>query len=149
MIWPVLVELKQIFEMGRSYPWPRPECCPRCSSWRVWGHGYAARYFDGFGEALLVKCYRCPACGCVITLRPDSHFSRIHTSREILRDHLAKRLTQGRWPLSALPRSRLRHWLGNLRRQVQAHLTNRWPWGLLAGFDALLLRGLIPVARVS
>lgn len=51
MIWPVLVELKQIFELGRSYPWPRPECCPRCSSWRVWGHGYAARYFDGFGQS--------------------------------------------------------------------------------------------------
>ncbi|MBW6512150.1 MAG: hypothetical protein K0A93_08590 [Desulfuromonadaceae bacterium] len=79
----------------------------------------------------------------------DSHFRRIHTSREILRDHLAQRLTQGRWPRSALPRSRLRHWLANLRRQVQAHLTNGWTLGLLAGFDVLLLRGLIPVARVS
>lgn len=149
MIWPVLVELKQIFEMGRCYPWPRPECCPRCSNWRVWGHGYVARYFDGFGEALQVKCYRCPACRCVITLRPDSHFTRIHTSRESIRNHLNQRLNQGRWPPSALPRSRLRHWLANLRRQVQAHLTNNWTLGLLAGFDALLLRSLTPVARVS
>jgi hypothetical protein len=77
MLWRVPVNLKQIHEQGRHFPWPRPECCPRCRNWQVWGHGYVERYFDGYCEALLLKCYRCPACGCVITLRPESTKKRV------------------------------------------------------------------------
>ncbi len=149
MLWRVLVDLKQILDQGRDYPWPRPDCCPRCGNWRVWGHGYVHRNFDGFVYALPMKCYRCPSCGCVITLRPDSHFSRIRSSRQTIRSHLFHRLTHGRWPPATPGRSRLRHWLANLRRQVQAYLTNSWDSDLLAGFETLLLQGRIPVARVS
>jgi len=148
MIWSVPANLKQIHDEGRHYRWPRPESCSRCRNWRVWGHGYVERYFDGFAEALLVKCYRCPACGCVITLRPESHFPRIRSSRQVIREHLHFRLGQGRWPPSALSRPRVRHWLANLKRQILARLTNTWMRGLWAGFEELLLRGRIPVARV-
>ena len=96
-----------------------------------------------------MKCYRCPSCGCVITLRPASHFPRIQCSQATIRSHLLHRLTHHRWPPSALARSRLRHWLVNLRCQVQAYLTNYWSAGFLAGFERLLLQGRIPVARVS
>ena len=88
MIWAVPANLKQIHDQGRHYRWPRPESCPRCRNWRVWGHGYAERYFDGFAEALRVRCYRCPACGCVITLRPESHFPRIRSPRQVIRECL-------------------------------------------------------------
>jgi hypothetical protein len=94
------------------------------------GHGYVERYFDGYIEALPVKCYRCPACGCVITLRPENHFPRIRSPRQVIREHLHVRLSQGRWPLSPLARSRLRHWLANLKRQVLARLTHGWTQGL-------------------
>jgi hypothetical protein len=149
MLWRVPADLKQIRDQGRHFPWPRPECCPRCRNWRVWGHGYVERYFDGYIEALLVKCYRCPACGCVITLRPESHFPRIRSPLQAIREHLHVRLSQGRWPPSSLARSRLRHWLANLRRQVTARLTNGWGQGLWAGFEELLSRGQVPVARFS
>lgn len=149
MIWSVPVNLKQIHDQKRNYRWPRPESCPRCHNWRVWGHGYVERYFDDFTDALLLKCYRCPCCGCVLTLRPASHFSRIRSSQQAIHSHLQHRLNHGRWPPSALARSRLRHWLANLRRQVQAYLTNVWEQGLMVGFEALLLRGHIPVARLS
>jgi len=149
MIWRVAVDLKEILIQGRNYSWPRPDHCLRCRNWCVWGHGYVYRYFDGFIDALLMKCYRCPGCGCVITLRPDSHFSRIHSSRKIIHFHLSDRLTHGLWPASSLPHPRLRHWLKNLRRQVQVYLTNHWGDGLLAGFEELLRRNLIPVARVN
>jgi hypothetical protein len=43
----------------------------------------------------------------------------------------------------------LRYWLANLKRQTLARLTNAWTQGLWAGFEELLLRGLIPVGRVS
>jgi len=149
MIWQVPVDLKQIHEQGRDYAWPRPGCCMRCRNWRVWGHGFVRRYFDGFAEALLLKCYRCPLCGCVTTARPASHFRRIRGSRQTIYSHLHQRISRGRWPPSALARSRLRHWLANLKRQISAHLTNLWDLGVLAGFEELLLRGQIPVARVS
>lgn len=149
MLWRVPVHLKQIQHQGRHFPWPRPECCPRCRNWQVWGHGYVERYFDGYVEALLMKCYRCPACGCVITLRPESHFPRIRSPRQGIMDHLQHRLAQGRWPPSPLARSRLRHWLANLRQQVTAWLTHGWIQGLWAGFEELLARGQVPVARFS
>jgi len=60
----------------------------------------------------------------------------------VIRDHLHHRLSQGRWPPSALSRSRLRHWLANLKRQILARLTNTWTRGLWAGFEALLFRGV-------
>jgi hypothetical protein len=120
----------------------------RCRNWRVWGHGFVSRYFDEFAEALLLKCYRCPLCGCVITVRPASHFPRIRSSRQTIFSHLHQRI-RGRWPPSPLARSRLRHWMANLKRRIMAHLTNLWDSCVMAGFEELLLRGQIPVARIS
>ena len=148
MIWFVSVDLKQIFSQKRNYPWLRPDNCSRCQSCRVWSHGYCYRFFDGFSRALLMKCYRCPDCRCVMTARPDSHFPRIRACCKTIRFHLEHRLKHGFWPPSALSRSRCRHWLANLKRQVHAHLTNQWS-GLIAGFDQLMQQGIIPVARVS
>ena len=149
MIWFVAVDLKKICEQGRCYSWPRPPGCLRCHNWRIWGHGYVERYFDEFVAALPLKCYRCPACGCVITLRPESHFTRIHASKKAIRFHLFHRLETSRWPPSLLPRSRLRHWLSNLKRRVHAFLTDSWRRGLQAGFEALLSQGQTPVARLA
>jgi len=149
MIYPVSVQLKDIFELGKDYPWELPKSCPRCGHYRVWGHGFVSRYFQGFSSSLYLKCGRCPECGCVVTLRPDTHFPRIRTAIEVIRSHLAERLTTARWPCSDLPRSRLRHWLANLSRQCCALLTNSWRQGLPAAFDHLVARGLVPVSRFS
>jgi hypothetical protein len=149
MIWFVAVDLKRIHEQGRKFSWPRPPCCLRCNNWKTWGHGYVERYFDGFATTLHLKCYRCPVCGCVITIRPKSHFTRIHSSKETVRYHLSHRLKLGRWPPSSLSRSRLRHWLYNLKRRVQAFLTASWHRGLWSGFETLLSQGQTPVARLA
>lgn len=149
MIWFVPIDLKKIYKQGRMFSWPHPPECLRCNNWRVWGHGYVERYFDGFVAALPIKCYRCPACGCVITLRPQTHFVRIHASKDTVREHLHHRLETGRWPPSSLPRSRLRHWVFNLKRRVHAFLTAVWDQGLWAGFESLISRGKTPIARLS
>jgi len=149
MIWQVSVDLKEIHDLERDYPWPHPDCCMRCRNRRVWGHGFVRRYFDEFAEALLLKCYRCPLCGCVITARPASHFPRIRSSRQTIFSHLQQRISRGRWPPSPLARSRLRHWMANLKRRIMAYLTSLWDLGVMADFEELLLRGQIPVARVG
>jgi hypothetical protein len=97
---------------------------------------------------LYLKCYRCPNCSCVITLRPATHFSRIRSSRETIRSHLEQRLNTGRWPRSTLSRSCLRHWFINLARQTLARLTNSWKEGLLAAFDHFVALDVTPVARI-
>ncbi len=147
MIYFVSVLLKDIFELGKNYPWRKPEICPCCNNNTLWGHGFTARFFHGYPHCLYLKCYRCPGCKRVITLRPDTHFSRIHSPKEMIRAHLERRLDMGRWPASPLSRSCLRHWLANLRRQKLAHLTDGWKDGLLAAFDRLVELGKIPVSR--
>jgi hypothetical protein len=147
MIHFVPVLLKEICAQGKNYPWQRPSACLRCNYYQVWGHGFVPRYFHGFASCLYLKCYRCPNCGCVMTLRPDTHFHRIRSCKEIIRIALSKRLSEGRWPPSFLPSARMRYWLFNLKRHALAFLTNTWRQGLLSAFDCLVAMGIVPVSR--
>ena len=149
MIYFVDVQLKDIFDQGKDFPWQRPEKCPNlgCNNYKVHGHGFAPRYFKGFPSFLYLKCYRCSECGCVITLRPNTHFPRIQSSKEEIRFHLAQRLSEGRWPFSSLSRSSLRYWMVNLTRKTAALLKGAWKDGLLAAYDHLLALGKSPISR--
>jgi hypothetical protein len=143
----VAVQLKEIFEQGKNFKWVRPAACLKCHHYKVWGHGFVPRFFDGFVFCLYMKCYRCPLCRCVMTSRPDTHFSRIRCCKETIRTLLALRITTGRWQPSSLPSSRMRHWMANLARQATARLTETWKEGLIAAFDRLLDIGRVPVSR--
>jgi len=145
MITFVAVVLKDVFEQGRDYEWERPEKCPRCNHYKVWSHGFIQRFFDDFFTCLSLKAYRCPNCGCVITLRPDSHFSRFQASKEKIRDCLYGRLNTGKWAQD-LSLSRQRHWLNNLRRRIRALLTEKWDQGAIAAFDYLVSIGQTPIS---
>jgi hypothetical protein len=138
--------LKKIFIMGRNYPWTRPEKCPCCGNWKVWGHGFARTLFQGFDTPLLLKRYRCPVCRCVIKLRPTTHFTRFQSSIHTIRSALTHRIKNGSWP-SGSAKSRQRYWLSNLKRQVHAHLTGLWQPQLMDAFDYFLSKGKIPVSR--
>lgn len=146
LIFFVAVKIKEVFALGRKYPWPRPVMCPRCNDNRVWGHGFVLAYFDGFCEGILLRRYRCPGCGCVIRLRPSGYFPRFQASIDTIRLCLSQRLTLGRWP-PGLFRSRQRHWLRALRRRTIAYLGKIWSRGLMAAFDCLLRQGANPVSR--
>jgi hypothetical protein len=64
------VEVKELHDLGRNYPWEKPARCPACRGIRLWGHGYVLRYFEPFEESFWVKRCRCPDCGSVHTFRP-------------------------------------------------------------------------------
>lgn len=142
----ITAKIKEIFRLGRKYPWPRPEICPKCNQSKVWGHGYVHAYFDGFSDGLHLRRYRCPGCGCVIRLRPDGYFNRFQAPIDIIRFSISHRLRYGRWP-PRLSRSRQGHWLKSLRRKISAYLGQGWKERLLEGFDHLLSRGINPVSR--
>jgi len=147
MIQFVDVILKEIFDLGKKYPWKRPSECSRCqSSGKIWSHGYVSAIFDSFTDPLYLKRYRCQDCGCVITMRPSSHFSRFQSSLKTIRSSLQHRMTNGRWPVTGAG-PRMRHWARNLKRQVVAVLGCSWSSGLIAGYDKLLEMGRIPVTR--
>ena len=146
MILFIAAKIKDIFRLGRKYPWPRPEVCPQCNQSNVWGHGYVLAYFDGFSDGLLLKRYRCPGCGCVMRVRPKRYLSRFQAPIDNIRYRLAHRLRYGRWP-PGVSRSRQGHWLRSLRRKVLSYLGLDWERGLLEGFSHLLCRGVNPVSR--
>ena len=146
MILFIAAKIKEIFRLGRAYPWPRPEICPRCRQRGVWGHGYVLAYFDGFDEGIFLKRYRCPGCGCVIRLRPDGYFSRFQAPIDTIGFNLSHRLKHGRWP-PGLSRSRQGHWLRALKRKVLAYLGQGWKGRLLEAFEHLLVQGINPVSR--
>jgi len=146
MILPVTANLKEIEEQGRNYPWMKPKVCVRCRGCRLWGHGFVGALFDGCAEVLMLRRYRCPACGCVIKLKPKGYFRRFQATIEMIRFHIDSRLTTGRWPRGcSCPRCR--HWLRALKRQTMAHLGTEWIRQLLQAFDRLTEMGKIPVSR--
>ena len=144
MILFVDVDLKEVSLLGKKFSWKKPAVCPRCLKSHVWGHGFTGTFFDGFLNALLMRRFRCPACGCVMKCRPKSHFARIQTAIKTIRSYLAGRIETGRWPGSP---ERGRHWLSALKRQVVAHLGLTLRSRLLEAFDLLLWTGAVPVSR--
>ena len=63
--------LKELFVLGRDYPWTKPDLCPRCKGCWLWGHEFVSACFDGYDQPFWLKRYRCPDCGCVITRIPE------------------------------------------------------------------------------
>ena len=142
----ISAKVKEIFRLGREYPWPRPEICPGCRQSGLWGHGYVGSFFDGHTEAIILRRYRCPVCGCVIKLKPNGYFIRFQATTEMIRFHIGHRLRTGRWPRGcSCPRCR--HWLRALKRQTLAHLGMKWLGKLLEAFDRLIEMGKTPVSR--
>lgn len=146
MILPLCVSIKMIVELGRDFPWPRPEFCPRCHGNRVWGHGFVGALFDGFVQQVLLRRWRCPECGCVMKQRPEGYFERFQAPIRSIRSSLAFRLKTGTWPPGS-SRSRAGHWLRSLRRKIHAYWGAQWKDGPIAGFDLLIEQGIVPVSR--
>lgn len=140
----VSVNLKRLFKHQKKYNWPRPEVCPQCGIDGLWGHGYVLAYFDDLPAGVFLRRYRCHICRCVFRLRPKGFFRRFQASIATIRSSLNGRLSGGRY-LSGISKSRQRHWLNGLLRNVTAYLGDRWNRRLLDGFDHLMACGYIPV----
>jgi len=146
MVMFVRVKLKELFEKERDYPWHRPESCPRCNDYKVWGHGYAQAIFDGYNEPLWLKLYRCPVCGCIVRLRPCGYFKRFQAEVKSILSSILHKERHNKW-LTGISRTRQRHWLNALQRRVKAYLGDTWAQGLLRAFDHFMVQGQAPVSR--
>ena len=140
------LDLKRIAHDASDYCWPRPSCCSRCGHPTLWGHGYVLMIFVGFTDALRIRRYRCPLCGCIIRLRPKGYWKRYQSTAATIRSTVSMRLHTGCWPPGCVA-SRARHWLRALKRNALAVLGVPSLADLMAAFDHLVDLGRIPVSR--
>lgn len=100
--------LTEVASQGKNFKWNRPSC--PCGSKKVWGHGFVARYFDGFPAIVYLKRYRCPSCRTVYTMLPKGFVKYASSSVTSIWATLRHRLTHYFWP-KKVPRQRAGHWL--------------------------------------
>lgn len=139
-------DFKKLIDMGRNYPWPKPEGCPFCNGCRVWGHGFVLVCFDGWRHPIEMKRCRCPDCRHVFRFRPQGYFPRFQAGIETIRESIASKCWMGKW-IAGIGRTRQRHWYNALIKQMKGRLTDVWDKGVLAAFDYLMAWGLVPVSR--
>ena len=140
------VVLKDLFNLGRNYPWPKPDRGPHCNGCRLWGHGFVSACFDGYDQPFWLKRYRCPDCRCVMRLRPEGYFKGFQASIAIIRSSIVSKAQTGRW-IPGIGRTRQCHWFKALRKKIKVYLTDTWKQGIVAAFDYLGQLGQIPVSR--
>jgi hypothetical protein len=144
----ILMCVKEIFKQGKDYPFYRPEHCGRCGNAKVWGHGFVPLWIDGCHEALWFRRWRCPACGCVHTIRPLGYWARHHAPMHVIITGLSHRLKYGFWLKTLGPsRQRQGHWLRALRKNIKARLGMDFTDDPVAGYRELVVSGFVPVAR--
>ena len=140
------VSLKEIFNLKEKFPWPRPETCPNCNSFRVWKHGFVIAFFDGFESGVSIRRYRCPDCRCVMRMRPVGYFSRFQSSISTIRSSISYKFFHGKWH-DWISKSRQRHWFVALKRKIRAYFGDMWKKGPLNAFDSLIAVGINPASR--
>jgi len=140
------VILKDLLLQGRYYPFPKPESCPRCEGFRLWGHGFVSAYFDGYDQPFCIKRYRCPDCRCVLRLRPEGYFRRFQASVATIRSSIFCKATTHRW-LPGISRSRQCHWFRSLQKRIKVYLSDTWHRGIVFGFDHLVALSRSPISR--
>lgn len=114
-----------------------------CKSSRVWGHGYAQRYFEGFAHPLWIRRLRCPDCGTVYTLRPDLFYQRFRYSLAIILTSLMTKIADGFW-LPSLPRQNQQYWYRGLRLRAMRFDNGPLTEGLL---EKIISSGFIPASH--
>ena len=101
-------------EIGKEYPWPRPEECPKCLSPRMWRHGFVLRYFDDYAGQLWMLKYRCDDCGSVHTMRPLEYERMFRAQWFAIFFVLLKKIATGRWS-TRFSKERQRYWMKGFR----------------------------------
>jgi hypothetical protein len=120
---------KELSEQGRHFNWGKHDCekCQRA----MWGHGFVSRYFAQVCAALLMKRFRCPECGVVVTLRPEGFLPHVRSSVDSIYSALSMRFRTGSWG-SEISRQCAGHWLRRFVRKV------RMDWGDASDLKAAL-----------
>ncbi|WP_408606688.1 DUF6431 domain-containing protein [Marispirochaeta aestuarii] len=108
------IELEKVQELGKKFRWKNPGRCLVCGSTRLWGHGFVLRYFFGFASGVWIKRWRCPECGSVHTVRPESFLPGMQYPKSTQRSSLESKLA-GKSFLKTVSRQIQQHWWRTFR----------------------------------
>ena len=122
------VDVKELSDLGRTYPWEKPARCPACGGVRLWGHGFVLRYFEPFDTPFWVKRCRCPECGSVHTFRPHPYLRVFRYPLPVVLFCLFVKTMSSAWA-KELYRQIQQSWLRALRKAA-SHQANAGPAGL-------------------
>lgn len=111
------VDVKLLQEIGKGYPWPRPQRSPCCGGVRLWRHGFVPRYVEEYPEQLLMLKYRCADCGSVHTMRPSDYDRRFRAQWLTIFIVLLMKILTGRWTAS-FSKERQRYWMRGFSLQA-------------------------------
>ena len=137
------IDLDKVQELGKHFQWKNPGTCPACSSSRLWGHGFALRFFFGFARGLWMKRWRCPDCGAVHTSRPDDFLPGMQYPRHIQQESLKMKLT-GKPFLNTISRQVQQHWWKTFISRSRE--SGNWNC-LFSFFRKSLATGQLPVTK--
>jgi len=140
----VSIDVKQLYELGKEYPWPRPKRCYSCQSSRIWGHGYVQRYFEGYIRPFWIKRYRCPDCRTVYTLRPDLFCMRFRYPLRIILYSLITKILCLRF-IPSIPRQNQQYWYKGLI--FQASRTHNVPSPDMLALKDIVSCNIIPASH--
>ena len=110
------IDLQNIQELGKEYPWEKPKICPSCKSMRLWGHGFVLRYFYNYVYGIWMKRWRCPDCGAVHTAKPCEYTPGFQYPKKIINRSLLIKLGGNPFP-SDIPRQNQQYWMKALKFQ--------------------------------
>ena len=116
----IMMCVKELFRLGRDFPFFRPEKCLRegCKSTTIWGHGFVLLCIEGYAKPLPFQRWRCPICKCVYTIRPCGYWPRHSAPVWTIAEALRYRLTHGFWNKTLGPsRQKQGHWLRVVQRK--------------------------------
>lgn len=103
------INVKEIFENGKNFPWKKPQNCPQCGSSTLWGHGFVERYFAGINGIVYLKRYRCPCCRAVHVCYPGGYWRGFSYSLTIIIKCILKKIKYQKW-LSDISREIQYYW---------------------------------------
>jgi len=138
------VEIKTLTELGKQYPWEKPDRCPVCMGIKLWGHGFVERYFDESDKPVLCKRWRCILCGAVHTMRPATYYRFFQVSIKVILEALEQKIANNCFP-SHISRRQRRYWWKGFLRQA-SYLTNVFG-NYTAALKELLMAGIIPITH--
>ena len=114
MLKPIDIDLKQLSEEGKAFKWDRPKECSLCNNY-LWGHGFQARYFDGFEHPLFLKRWRCSHCKACFLMMPSQYLKYFKATLNKMVTTLKYRLKSNKWPPDC-SRQKAAHWLRKLKQ---------------------------------
>ncbi len=146
MIILVNVDIKELIDKERFYPWKKLSCCPKCEG-KVWGHGFVQRWLDVSDSPLFLKRFFCTCCGSIMCLRPNTHFKGFYYSIKQIYSSLKKRLLANS-DLPNIYNSIQYIWMRAFKQRIiRANLSTPFSTVQLSLFEVLVKKDIIPISR--